>query len=93
MLLAVYEDIIHDAELILIDTLRNYVKACQEAIQEWEKDIDGTIAQWKTHLPRLKKITPEKVDKLAATFAEKLSSDRAFTPASKSLQAKITRRE
>lgn len=52
MLQADYKDIIHDAELKLTDTLHNDVEACQEAIQEWEKDI---IAQWKTHLLKVKK--------------------------------------
>ena len=63
MLQAVYEDIIQDAGLILVDTLRNYVKAYQETIQEWEKD------RWhhctvKNSPSQGKKITPEQVNKL-----------------------------
>ena len=97
---AVFEDIILDAERKLldaaIDNLRKNVVACQEEIQEHEKDIDGTIAQWKTHLLKVKEITPDQVEKLvetAATFAEKLSSESAVTRASKSLQAEIAQRE
>ena len=97
---AVFEDIILDAERKLldaaIDNLRKDVVACQEEIQEHEKDIDGTIAQWKTHLLKVKEITPDQVEKLvetAATFAEKLSSESAVTRASKSLQAEIAQRE
>ena len=97
---AVFKDIILDAERKLLDvatdSLHKDVVACQEEIQEHEKDIDGTIAQWKTHLLKVKEITPDQVEKLietAATFAEKLSSESAVTRASKSLQAEITQRE
>ena len=97
---AVFEDIIHDAELKLldaaIDNLHSDEKACQEEIQEREKDIEGTIAQWKTHLLKVTEITPDQVEKLveaAAAFVEKLSSESAVARASKSLQAEIAQRE
>ena len=100
MLQAVFEDIILDAEQKLldaaIDNLRKDAEACQEQIQEQEKDVDGTIAQWKTYLLKVSEITPDQVEKLvetAAAFVEKLSSQRAVAQASKSLQAEITQRE
>ena len=97
---AVFEDIILDAEQKLldaaIDNLRKDAEACQEQIQEQEKDVDGTVAQWKTYLLKVSEITPDQVEKLvetAATFVEKLSSQSAVAQASKSLQAEITQRE
>ena len=93
---AVFEDIILDAEQKLLDAAidnpRKDAEACQEQIQEQEKDVDGTIAQWKTYLLKVSEITPDQVEKLvetAAAFVEKLSSQSAVAQASKSLQAEI----
>ena len=95
-----FDDIIKDAELKLLDVatedLRSDVKACEEAILQREKDIDGTIAQWKSHLQKLKELTADQVNDLvnaAAAFVTKLSSDSAVSRASKALQAEITNRE
>ena len=97
---AKFDDIIRDAELKLLDaatdSLRIDVVAHQEAIQKREKDINGTIAQWKTHLAKVKEITSDQVNNLtesAAAFVVKLSSDNAVAQASKALQAEITRKE
>jgi len=95
-----FDEIISEAQFKLLDaatdSLRADVKVHQEAIQEREKDIDGTIAQWKTHLSKEKEITSSQVEILvgaASTFVAKLSADSAVARASKSLQAEITRKE
>ena len=81
---------------VATEDLRGDVKACEEAILQREKDIDGTIAQWKSHLLKLKELTADQVNDLvnaAAAFVTKLSSDSAVSRASKALQAEITNRE
>ena len=97
---AKFDEIISEAQFKLLDaatdSLRADVAIQQEAIQEQEKDIDGTIAQWKTHLSKEKEITSSQVEILvgaAAMFMAKLSSDSAVARASKSLQVEITRKE
>ena len=72
------------------------MKACEEAIQQQEKDVDVTIVQWKSHLRRLKELTPGQVKDLvntAAAFVTKLYIDSAVSQASKALQAEITNRD
>ena len=95
-----FDDIIKDAELkllnVAIEDLRSDVKACEEVIQQRENDIDGTIAQWKSHLQKLKELTPDQMKDLvdaAAAFVTELSSDSAVSRASKALQAEITNKE
>ena len=49
------------------------VEANKDDLREREEAIDGTIAQWRTHLTRNKEITSEQADTLAQTamaFAE-----------------------
>jgi len=86
-----FDEIISEAQFKLLDSatdsLCDDVKVHQEAIQEREKDINGTIAQWKTHLSKEKEITSSQVEILigaAAMFLVKLSSDSAFARASDS---------
>ena len=66
---AKFDDIICNAELKLLyaatDSLCIDVEAHLEAIQE--KDIDGTIAQWKTHLVKVKEITSDQVDNVISS--------------------------
>jgi len=97
---AKFDAIIREAEFKLLDaatdSLRVDVEVRREAILERERDIDGTIAQWKTHLSKVKEVTSSQVDNLveaAGAFVVKLSSDSAVARASKSLQAEITRKE
>ena len=58
---AKFDDIIREAEVKLldaaIDSLRRDVEANQDEVGEREEDIDGTIAQWRTHLARNKEST------------------------------------
>ena len=55
---AKFDDIICEAEVKLldaaIDSLSRDVEANQDELGEREEDIDGTIAQWRTHLARNK---------------------------------------
>ena len=95
-----FDAILREAELKLLDvatdSLRVDVEVHRQEIQERQKDIDGTIAQWKTQLSKVKEVTSSQVDNLieaAAAFVVKLSSDSAITRASKSLQAEITPKE
>ena len=79
-----------------IDSLCREVEANQDELRQREEDINGTIAQWKTHLARNKEITSEQADTLVQTaiaFAENLSSHNAVIQASKALQAEISLKE
>ena len=79
-----------------LQSLRRDVEANQDELREREEDIDGTIAQWKTHLARNKEITSDQADTLVKTamaFAENLSSDNAVIQTSKALQAEISFKE
>jgi len=95
-----FDAILREAELKLLDvatdSLRVDVEVHRQEIQERQKDIDGTIAQWKTQLSKVKEVTSSQVDNLieaAAAFVVKLSSDSAITRASKSLQVEIIPKE
>lgn len=97
---AKFDDIIREAEFKLldaaIDSLRRDVEVTQDALREREGDIDGTIAQWRTHLAQNKEITSEQADGLVQTamaFVENLFSDNAVIRASKALQAEISLKE
>ena len=97
---AKFDDIIREAEVKLldaaIDSLRRDVEVNQDEFREREEDIDGTIAQWRTHLVQNKEITSEQADSLVQTalaFAENLYSDNAVIQASKALQAEISLKE
>ena len=89
-----FDIIVHEAEVKLrdaaIDSLRRDVEANQDDLREREEDIDGTIAQWKTHLARNKEIPSEQADTLVQTAIAFFSSHNAVIQASKALQAEIT---
>ena len=79
-----------------IDNLRSNVKDLKTAIDLQARNIDGTIAKWKSNLQQLKEITSDQVDSLvdsAMKFASTISSQSAVARASKALQAEITRKE
>ena len=63
---AKFDDIIRDVELKQLDAaIENLcidVEAHRSAIQEREGDIDGTFAEWKSHLLKLREITSDKAD-------------------------------
>ena len=97
---AKFDEIIYTAEVKLldamIDNLRSNVKDLKAAIDLQARNIDGTIAKWKSNLQQLKEITSDQVDSLvdsAMKFASTLSSESAVAHASKALQVEITRKE
>ena len=92
-----FDIIVHEAEVKLpdaaIDSLRRDVEANQDELREREEDIDGTIAQWKTHLARNKEIPSEQADTLVQMAIAFFSSHNAVIQASKALQAEISLKE
>ena len=76
---AKFDAIIREAEFKLLDaatdSLRVDVEVHGETIQEREKDIDGTIAQWKTRLSKVKEVTSSQVDNLVEAAAQRLWSN------------------
>ena len=59
-----FDNIIREAEVKLldaaIDSLRRDVEVNQDELREREGNIDGTIAQWRTHLVQIKKLLQSK---------------------------------
>ena len=75
---AKFDAIIREAEFKLLDAatdiLRVDVEVHRETIQEREKDIDDTIAHWKTRLSKVKEVTSSQVDHLVEAAAQRLWS-------------------
>lgn len=96
---AIFDDIVREAELKLLEAAKDHlcaeVKVHQEAVRSTTANTEGTIARWKVEL-RKTDISEDQVSSLcvaASAFAEELSKDSAVSRASKALQAEIDRKE